>query len=85
METKRGILNRFVAFAMETKKEGLKKKMGFLSSNFIKICSNIHRSVRQLLAIVAKFVQPIPIFLAYLVPLDVDVVPIKFHQFLFGE
>ena len=28
---------------------------------------------------------PIPIFLAYLVPLDVDVVPIKFHQFLFGE
>jgi hypothetical protein len=33
----------------------------------------------------AKFVQLIPIFLAYLVPLDVDVVPIKFHQFLFGE
>jgi hypothetical protein len=24
------------------------------------------------------------LFLAYLVPLDVDVVPIKFHQFLFG-
>jgi hypothetical protein len=24
-------------------------------------------------------------FLAYLVPLDVDAVPIKFHQFLFGE
>jgi hypothetical protein len=24
-------------------------------------------------------------FLAYLVPLDVVVVPIKFHQFLFGE
>ena len=24
-------------------------------------------------------------FLAYLVPLDVDVVPIKFHKFLFGE
>ena len=24
-------------------------------------------------------------FLAYLVPIDVDVVPIKFHQFLFGE
>jgi hypothetical protein len=24
-------------------------------------------------------------FLAYLVPLDVDVVPIKIHQFLFGE
>jgi hypothetical protein len=30
----------------------------------------------------AKFVHPIPIFLAYLVPLDVDVVPIRFHQFL---
>ena len=37
------------------------------------------------MATVAKFVQQIPIFLAYLVPLDVDVVPIKFHQFLFGE
>jgi hypothetical protein len=37
------------------------------------------------MAPVAKFVQPIPLFLAYLVPLDVDVVPIKFHQFLFGE
>ena len=36
------------------------------------------------MATAAKFVQPIPIFLAYLVPLDVDVVPIKFHQFLFG-
>jgi hypothetical protein len=37
------------------------------------------------MATVAKFVLPILIFLAYLVPLDVDVVPIKFHQFLFGE
>ena len=37
------------------------------------------------MASVAKFVQPIPIFLACLVPPDVDVVPIKFHQFLFGE
>ena len=37
------------------------------------------------MATAAKFVQPIPIFLAYLVPLDVDVVPIKFHQFLVGE
>jgi hypothetical protein len=35
------------------------------------------------MATVAKFVQLIPMFLAYLVPLDVDVVPIKFHQFLF--
>jgi hypothetical protein len=34
-------------------------------------------------ATAAKFVQPIPIFLAHLIPLDVDVVPIKFHQFLF--
>jgi hypothetical protein len=32
------------------------------------------------MATAAKFVQPIPIFLAYLVPLDVVVVPIKFHQ-----
>ena len=37
------------------------------------------------MATVAKFVLPIPIFLAYLVPLDVDVVPIKFHQFLFSK
>jgi hypothetical protein len=37
------------------------------------------------MATAAKFVQPIPIFFTYLVPLDVDVVPIKFHQFLFGE
>jgi hypothetical protein len=33
----------------------------------------------------AKFFQPIPILLAYFLPLDVDVVPIKLHQFLFGE
>jgi hypothetical protein len=31
------------------------------------------------MATAAKFDQPISIFLAYLVPLDVDVVPIKFH------
>ena len=37
------------------------------------------------MATAAKFVQLIPIVLAYLVPLDVDVVPIKFHQILFGE
>jgi hypothetical protein len=36
-------------------------------------------------ASMAKFVQLIPICLPYLVPLNVDVVPIKFHQFLFGE
>ena len=34
------------------------------------------------MVVVAKFVQPIPIFLAYLVPLDVDVVPNKFHQLI---
>jgi hypothetical protein len=37
------------------------------------------------MATAAKFVQPIPIVLAYLVPLDVDVVSFKFYQFLFGE
>jgi hypothetical protein len=37
------------------------------------------------MATAAKFVQPIPICLAYLVQLDVDVVPIKFRQFLFCE
>ena len=31
---------------------------------------------------VAKFVPPIPICLVYLVPLDVDVVPNKFHQLI---
>ena len=34
------------------------------------------------MATAAKFVLPIPICLVYLVPLDVDVVPITFHQFL---
>jgi hypothetical protein len=37
------------------------------------------------MATAAKFVQLIPFLLVYLVPLDVDVVPIKFHQFLFGK
>jgi hypothetical protein len=37
------------------------------------------------MATAARFVQPIPIFWAFLVPLDVDVVPNKFDQFLFGE
>jgi hypothetical protein len=37
------------------------------------------------MATAAKFVQRFRFFLAYLVPLDVDVVPIKIHQFLFGE
>jgi hypothetical protein len=32
------------------------------------------------MATAAKFVQPIQIFFTYLVPLDVDVVPIKFHM-----
>jgi hypothetical protein len=29
-------------------KRGIQKKIGFLSSNFMKICRNIHRSVWQL-------------------------------------
>jgi hypothetical protein len=37
------------------------------------------------MATAGKFVQPIPISLAYLVPLDVDAVFIKFHQFMLGE
>jgi hypothetical protein len=37
------------------------------------------------MATAARFVQPIPILLAYLFQLDVGVVPIKFQQFLFGE
>jgi hypothetical protein len=37
------------------------------------------------MATAAKFVQPIPTFLVYLVPLDMVVVSIKCHQFLFGE
>jgi hypothetical protein len=37
------------------------------------------------MATAAKFVQQIPIFFTYLVPLDVDVVFIKFYQFLFGK
>jgi hypothetical protein len=37
------------------------------------------------MATAAKFVQAITIFFTCLVPLDVDVVPNKFHQFLFGE
>jgi hypothetical protein len=37
------------------------------------------------MATAAKLVQPIPILLAYLVPIDVHAVPINFHQFLFGE
>jgi hypothetical protein len=37
------------------------------------------------MASAAKLVQAITILFTYLVPLDVDVVPNKFHQFLFGE
>jgi hypothetical protein len=46
---------------------------------------NFFKSFFVSMATAAKFVHPIPIFLVYLVPLDVDAVPIKFHQFLFGE
>jgi hypothetical protein len=38
----------FSAVAME-EKGGIKKMLGFLSSNFIKLCRNIHRTVWQLL------------------------------------
>ena len=31
------------------------------------------------------YIPPDFVSMAYLVPLDVDVVPIKFHQFLFGK
>jgi hypothetical protein len=41
----------FAAVAMETKKGGLKKKFGFLTSNFMKLCRNIHRSVWKLLVV----------------------------------
>jgi hypothetical protein len=37
------------------------------------------------MATAAKFVQLIAIFWPYLIPLDVDVVAVKFHQFLFSE
>jgi hypothetical protein len=33
------------------KRGGFKKNFGFLSSNFMKICRNIHRSVWQLLGV----------------------------------
>jgi hypothetical protein len=35
-------------------KRGIQKKIGFLSSNFMKICKNIHRSVWQLFGGVEK-------------------------------
>jgi hypothetical protein len=41
-------LDKFAAVAIETKK-GDSKKIGILSSNFMKLCRNIHRSVWQLL------------------------------------
>jgi hypothetical protein len=44
-------LDKLAAVAMETKKGGFKKKIGFLSSNFMKLCRNIHCSVWQLLGV----------------------------------
>jgi hypothetical protein len=35
----------FAAVAIETKKGGFKKKIGYLSSNFMNLCRTIHRSV----------------------------------------
>ena len=49
------------------------------------LMKGIQKKIFVSMATAAKFVQSIPIVLAYLVALDVDVVPIKFHQFLFGE
>jgi hypothetical protein len=37
------------------KKGGIKNKFGFLSSNFMKLCRDIHRSVWQLLGGLNKF------------------------------
>ena len=37
------------------------------------------------MATAANLPNRFQLFLTYLVPLDVDVLPIKFHQFLFGE
>jgi ABC-type ATPase involved in cell division len=39
----------FAAVAMETKKGEFNFFSGFLSSNFMKLCRNIHRGVWQLL------------------------------------
>jgi hypothetical protein len=36
-------------------KGGIQKKIGFLSSNFMKLCRNIHRSVLQLFSGLNKF------------------------------
>jgi hypothetical protein len=36
-------------------KSGIKNIFGFLSSNFMKLCRNIHRSVWQLLGVEKKF------------------------------
>jgi hypothetical protein len=51
----------FTPVAMETKKGGFKKTFGFLSSNFMKLCRNIHRSLWQLLGVEKKLKwQPLP-------------------------
>ena len=58
----------------------------FHSWNLMKGIQNYFKSPFFVsMATAAKFVQQNPIFLAYLVPLAVDVVPIRLHQFLFGE
>jgi hypothetical protein len=44
----------FAAVAMETKKGDL-NIFGFLSSNFMNLCRNFHRSVWQLLEVLQKF------------------------------
>jgi hypothetical protein len=52
---------------------------------FIPSFKKLHGNVSRHMQICIRIVFTIPMFLAYLVPLDVGVVPIKFHQFLFGE
>jgi hypothetical protein len=90
------ILKILIRSCHRNKKGEIQKFLGFLSSNFMKLCKNIHRSVWQLLGGLKKFKMAtgqlrqslsnrFRFFLAYIVPLDVDVVPNKFDQFLLGK
>jgi hypothetical protein len=44
-------LDKLCRSCHRNKKGGIQKIFGFLSSNFIKLCKNIHRSVWQLLGV----------------------------------
>jgi hypothetical protein len=74
------ILNLFNPPIAATHYGGYSYKVSWKKSNFF-----LNHPFFVSMTTAAKFVQPIPIFFAYLVPLDVDVVPIKFHQFLVGK